>query len=568
MAGETPKLSVRWAGWWIRRNPTYLLSAVFMAVGARLYLVEPRTRAGDIGVILLTLGVLQAYEWAVSSVLLALHRWRRSPEDEPSLLLISALFWTGPLAATREMAVHRPHLGLLLAVGACAIAMAELRAVRRLMGLRVSLAGQLAAGACVLLPAASPPLLIVPEAVNGTNEVFLYLAWWVLAAIALMALGTIRSYAHNPPESSLAGRTSRSFHIELAFLVLVLGATAAHLAAMNYAFFGHAQWFYASPLIVAAAVVVMDYLARVSGTPHWALAIVSLLPAVAVALANGQFDEHMPVRMLPRALRDPLLTTLLMAAVAWWFGYRRHHRPLLLHAGNAALAWAVYRGVVAFRPIGPPAPHIITGPIEPTRDLIVLALYALTAYLVVIAWLRRSRVEGLAAVLVHQAALTLLVWGRTDADVMILILAAGWSWLIGLHLAVSRPSLRLAVWPVAVLITATWLYDFDNKLEWIARLHALGMVVVLLAVGLTWQWTRYHQLALCVGTAHDIWYSGRWILNGENPTAAAVVIGAFVLLTTGAVISWYKASLLEMIRPPARLDLNQDEGETALANET
>ena len=59
MAGETHRLSVRWAGWWIRRNPTYLLSAVCMAVGARLYLVEPRTRAGDVGVILLTLGVLQ-----------------------------------------------------------------------------------------------------------------------------------------------------------------------------------------------------------------------------------------------------------------------------------------------------------------------------------------------------------------------------------------------------------------------------------------------------------------------------------------------------------------------------
>ena len=74
--------------WWLRRNPLYLMSAGCMAVGARLYLVQPNTPVGDIGVILVTLGVLQVYEWAVTAILLLLHRWRRSPEDEPSLLLV------------------------------------------------------------------------------------------------------------------------------------------------------------------------------------------------------------------------------------------------------------------------------------------------------------------------------------------------------------------------------------------------------------------------------------------------------------------------------------------------
>lgn len=82
----------RWAGWFIRQNPTYLLSAAYMALWARLYLVSPRTRAGDLGLILLTLGVLQCYEWAVTVILLALHRRRSSPEDEPSLMLVAALF--------------------------------------------------------------------------------------------------------------------------------------------------------------------------------------------------------------------------------------------------------------------------------------------------------------------------------------------------------------------------------------------------------------------------------------------------------------------------------------------
>jgi hypothetical protein len=89
-----------------RRNPLYLLSAAAMAVGARLYLVTPDAPAGEIGLILLTLGVLQLYEIAASAVLLTLHRFRRSPEDLPSLLLVAGLFWTGPLAATVEMTRH------------------------------------------------------------------------------------------------------------------------------------------------------------------------------------------------------------------------------------------------------------------------------------------------------------------------------------------------------------------------------------------------------------------------------------------------------------------------------
>jgi len=70
MTGEAAMLRANWAGWWVRRNPMYLVSAVFMAGGARMYLVSPGTRPGDIGLILLTLGILQAYEWAVTGVLL------------------------------------------------------------------------------------------------------------------------------------------------------------------------------------------------------------------------------------------------------------------------------------------------------------------------------------------------------------------------------------------------------------------------------------------------------------------------------------------------------------------
>ncbi|WP_410967556.1 hypothetical protein, partial [Salmonella sp. SAL4456] len=64
MSGEMRVDSARWLEWILRRNPLYLMSAILMAVGARLFLVDPINAPGDIELILVTLIALQAYEWA------------------------------------------------------------------------------------------------------------------------------------------------------------------------------------------------------------------------------------------------------------------------------------------------------------------------------------------------------------------------------------------------------------------------------------------------------------------------------------------------------------------------
>jgi hypothetical protein len=147
-----------------------------MAVGARLYLVQPNTPVGDIGVILVTLGVLQVYEWAVTAILLLLHRWRRSPEDEPSLLLVAALFWTGPLAATVELSARQAREGLLCAVGVLVFALIELFIVRRSLALGLSGPTRVLAVACFVLLVVAPAVLHVENG-PGTNELFLYGCW-------------------------------------------------------------------------------------------------------------------------------------------------------------------------------------------------------------------------------------------------------------------------------------------------------------------------------------------------------------------------------------------------------
>lgn len=545
MNGQAEMLRAGWMSWWVRRNPMYLMSAACMAVGTRLYLVSPSTRAGDLGLILLTLGILQAYEWAVGAVLIALNRWNRAPEDQPSLLLVIVLFWTGPMAATAEMTAHRPVLGLICAAGACLIALAELQIVHRALGWRFSWSGRIAASACVVFLAAAPPLLRIPESASGTNEVFLYASWWVLAAIGLMGIAVVRH--HTQPRGASKGR---EFHLELAMLALVVGATAAHLSGMNYAYFSNAQWFYASPLIIVVSVVMMEYLAQMRRTrlnivQCAALCLASVLPVLAIVWAHGHFDERMPLGMLPRFLQDPLLTTLAAAALAWWFGFLRFGHPILLHGGSAATAWACLRAVRLYAPGAASIPLPSSGPFDPeaARNLIVIGLYLVAAYLIGMALVRRSRSEAVAALIVHQIAWTLMLVDRTPADMLLVCISAGWAWLVCLHL-LGRPSLTANVLPLAFLLLVTWASDWDPGLCWHARSHAAAMMLVLVLAALVRPASRYGLLTICAALAHAIFYGGRWLGETENAIAAFVVVAAFVLLASGAAISWRKQSLL------------------------
>lgn len=546
MATEGRNGQLRAWEWFLRHNPMYLLSAACMAEGARLLLVHPDTRAGDLGMILMTLGVLQAYEWAVATILIALHRSRRSPEDGPSLLLVAALFWTGPLAATAEMTAHRMEMGLITAIAAGLIALAEMAVVRRSLGIRLGTAPQAAAGACIALLVLAPPLIRIPAEANGTNELFLYAAWWMLAAIAMLGMLVIRQHRRGGRPLGTAESPS-SMPSGLALMAIALTATAAHLIGMNYAYFGHARLFYGSPLVIAVAIVGVEILAvagrRGSG---WAV-VPAVLPLLAIWFAADRFSPEVPTQLLPVWLRDPLAVVLALAAVAWWFGGLRLRRGVLFHVGSVACAASVIRFAKVLR-AEPWRLPMVSGQQDAVRDLLVLLLFAGAVYMAVSAILRRSPMEGIAALFIHQAAVTLWVWDRMDADSLIVGLVAGWSWFVAIHLLVRRPSWSQVAWPVALLMVVIWGHDFDPTLHWSARMHGLAVVLVLLIghalrPGAGWQW-----LAAGTATADGVFLGARTLAGGPHATELAVVAGGFGLLLAGAAISWFKARLLPPVK--------------------
>ena len=546
MTNETRGWLARCLEWTVHRNPTYLVSAALMTVGARLLLVGPSDAAGDIGLILCTLSVLQVYEWAVSGILLLLHRAKRAGEDRPSLLLVAALFWTGPMAATIEMTAFRPELGTPLAVGACLIALAELRLSCRILGLRLSGAGQALGAACLVLLVATGPLAKVPEGGPGANELYLYGAWWVLAGLVLIGLPIARGYRRRGVPSGVTSNAS-SLGQELTFLTVTVAAAAAHLVGMNHAFCCHAVPFYASPLIVAVAVVGMEFLTLAARPHRWLLITFGVLPGVAILLGSQRFDAEVPVAMLPVWLRDPVMGILPAAAAAWWFGYSRHRTVALFHAGSAALLLTALREVGVL--LGEPADSVLLGVGFAVPDEVWAAiLYAATGYLVLGAWLRRSRVEAVVALLVHQMAVVVLVLGEMPGDRCIIYLVGGWSALAGVHLATRRPGVLVRLVPIALLAVAPWTRAAAPPAQWQAGIHAAAMILILFALGHFWRWTRYRLVAVLLLGGHLAVFVGRWSVDGDHLVAVGLVAGSFALLVGGALISWHKGRLLDSLR--------------------
>lgn len=538
MIHETDRNLHRLLGWIIHKNPTYLISACLTAVGARLLLVDPANPTGDINLILVTLGLLQVYEWAVSGILIALHRARRSPEDRASLLLVAAAFWTGPIAATIEMIALRPQLGLALAIGACLIALGELRMCCKILQLRMSLAGQVCGCSCMVFLTVVAPLLKTPELDTRMNEIHLYYAWWVFAALVLGCLGVLRAYRREAlavPKTATA--TVSTWMQEVCFLGMTIAASGVHLFGMNYAFYCHAKVFYASPLIVALSVVGMEALSVNFSRYRSALALLGLLPAIAIIMALQPFDAEVPIDQLPGVLRDPMFCVSIVAGAAWWFGYRRHRSSLLLHAGCGAFALAAILLMLGRTAIS----------YEVDRHHLTMALYGIAVYFFVMALVLRSRSEAVLAILFQLAATAVLVWGKSRADGLIVCCAAGWSGLIVVHLVARYPRFLLRVIPVTFLAFAPWMFHSAVEFRLQVATHAAVLAILVFLVGHIWRWTRYRLVAALIVAGHCLAGLVAKVSASSHPEALLFVFAGFCVLGTGALISWHKNRLLSLV---------------------
>lgn len=525
--------------WIIEHNPTYLISACLTAAGTRALLVGPSAATGDLGLILTTLCLLQVYEWAVATILYALQRARRSPEDRPSLLLVATVFWTGPIAATIELMALDPDLGISLAAGVCVIAIGELRLACKALGLRLAPAAQIIGAACMVLLAGTARLLKIPDANNGLNELFLYAAWWAFAVIVLAVVAVVRRHCPDTPACAdeAISASASSTRQDFLFIAITLTAVAIHLLGMNYGFFCHARPFYAAPVIIAVAMVGLAAIKPLAPWSRLAATAFGLLPVAAMVLARQGFDSSVPIERLPLWLRDPLIAAFIFASAAWWYGFRRHHATLLLHTAFAAMVFVVLR-VVPESLVAPVAVRYAIGP---------TVLFSAAAWLAVISLLLRSRLNAVAAIATNLTAVAWLVIGRSPFADLIVCLAAGWSAWLAVHLLARRPHLFWRFIPVIYLAAAPWMLHQAPLYRELIAANAIMLVNVLLVAGTIYPWTRYRALALFVIAGYAVGAAIMGTAKGPRPAAGLLLIGGFATLAAGALISWFKHQLVVAI---------------------
>ena len=551
MKSTTLRRCAQAAYWLIERNPTYLASAVCMTVGARMLLVDEDNKPGMLRLIILTLVALQVYEWCVSAILVALYRSRRSPEDEPSLLLIAALFWTGPLITTMEMCAQDAGLGLVLAGAACLIALGEFQYVRRTLRLRISVWTQIMCSLCVLTIGIAQPALKIAPGATETNEVLLYGLWWLLSAIALLAVWSVRAASRQAREMETSIWAVRGD--DLFFAAITLATSAAHLVAMNHAFFGNARVCYAAPLILAITIVGVELAAQVARLPTWASAGLVIVPVIGLWMAKVPFDPEFPLRTLPAALRDPQLGALVIATSVWLYALSRLRRWVFVHAVVVAAALTASRACGEYTQLDLSSGFARVG-LDWARDQLGILLYCIVLYLLLTAWLRRSRLTAAIALVLHIVALIALFGDKIPTDVIAVTLTTGWTALVVLHLLLRRPSLAATFMPIAFLTFTSWLFLLDGRYDTVALIHLIFLVVVLFVWGWVQPWTRYRTIAVAIGAVDVVGFGLLWF-GPAHAKGLCALLAAFALLAVGLLISWHKQRLLGSsvlsIDPPA-----------------
>jgi len=535
MQPTSPSRCLALTEWIVRSNPAYLISACFIALGARHYLADPTDPAGDMFIIILTLVALQLYEWSVGSVLLLLHRARRSPEDLRSLLLVSTLFWTGPMAATIEMSVYRPRLGLAVSIGVSLIAIAEVIAINRMLRLNFGSALQTVSIACAVFLTIATALMTSAPAHAGVTEIYLYALWWALAALMIPLPRILRRKDDTNFENTNCIPLTNAM-IRRGFMVITFLVLGVHLFGMNYALYCHASLFYAAPALLAIAYI---GLALIKKSKHiewvWALAG---LPFIAIILGRGQFRPEVPVELLPEFLRQPFLSLLVPAALVWWYAYRRHGLRPLLHAANAAMAYAGIEliGDAAFGWLALP------------ENKVIALSYAVAIYFALMALLHRSRIEGAVALLINLFATVVAIKAYAPHDQLLITIAIGWTMFLGIHIVVARPGLASRLFAVGLLLGLPWLVRDADQFKTELSVYCQAIIMMLFIFGWLAPWTRYRTIAGAIVLIEATAIGARQVVLSENPLAAIFVIAGFALLIGGTLVSWHKERLLQEIR--------------------
>ncbi|MDX2200991.1 MAG: hypothetical protein SF069_18705 [Phycisphaerae bacterium] len=525
--------------WWLRRNPAYLLSAAAMTYAATLVLRQPDAPPGRLPLIFQILAALTVYELAILAAVVGLHRAGRSPEDQPALRLLAALFWTAPLAATLELTLADAVLGRSFTLLTAGIAAAQLIVGPRALATGFG-PGATAAGLIVLLVVAGTPIAISPSfCPRGLDDLRLYAAWWGLGlAGTIGAAGIAWRCRSDKPTGDVRVHPAS---IEGGFVALLVAIGATHLYGIDHAFFCNAEAHHLAPALGGLSLLAIEVMRACRAPNNVVRQVVGVLTGISLLCSIGWFHAETPMAGWGRPWNQPIGYALAWLVVTWGHAAWRMRDFAYLHGLVAlslvALCWQN----------GPVRDWLRAAQQEQHRAapaVVVFWLYGTVAYLALLAIVRRNRPCGGAAVVVHFLALAAAICGRIPSAGAVMALVAGWHWLAFAECIRLTPLLLSRALGIAALTIAALALEMRPDCRPLSRSVMIGSAIVWLAIGLANPRTGYHLIG---GIAGGLWattLSGRAIWSQPQLRGLSAILAAFGLLAIGVLTSWNKSRWL------------------------
>lgn len=265
---------LRWLGReFVRANPLYVLSAAFIAYGVLELHARIDPQIGQAPGIVLALGVLHIYEWALlgaAAVVLRSRRGMLAGRDCHGLALVAALFLAGSFLALDDLISLWPHRGVALTSGALALAWVKLELYGRLPGLR--LLPLVRYTALLLLTAHALASLLGAATVEwqweaATAQQLAWLAGW-LSCVALLAL---LAHARPPTQELLEFDPDRGERPDLLAMPIAGAWLVGVCAAGGILRLLAADWIFDRPFDAARLLPALTILAGVILLRRWQL---------------------------------------------------------------------------------------------------------------------------------------------------------------------------------------------------------------------------------------------------------------------------------------------------------
>ena len=308
----------------MKSNPFYALSASAMLLGCWMLSEALHLQAGQLGGLLLLIGVLQVYEGLLVGLGTLLVRSGRAPRDGATVLVLETVFLMDAPLLVAECVTANARVGTVAALGLAALAAAKLAWVRR------SCPGLLSRCAAALLGAQAAFVLAVPAAAahlagaRVLGPAALYGFWWATLALPV---------AQRLLSEETRDRASGGARPPAAWTWLPAAMAVLHLWAVGYIHAIDFQPAFLAPLLMGLALTAgREQLVR-KVAPAGLAVLLSLGQNAALGFA------------LPGAggiLVSPLRLALLAMAMTWaYLAWRDRERWLVTLAAASLLGSSV-----------------------------------------------------------------------------------------------------------------------------------------------------------------------------------------------------------------------------------